>query len=236
MRIRHSNQTSGAVVGGVLVVFGTVLLLDRLHFIEIRDFFRFWPALLIAFGVLRMIQGPDGGARVFGGLVSMAGVVLLANRLGFTNIRLFDLWPMVIVGVGVVLLWNALEGRASGTPAPPPGNSENWLQFSTVFGGIEVRSNSQAFEGGNLTAIFGGCEVDLSRTIMATDSAVLNMSAIFGGISIRVPETWTVVFQGTPVFGGYEDKTRHPVSVPGEPVKTLYVRGTAAFGGIEVKN
>ena len=36
------------------------------------------------------------------------------------------------------------------------------------------------------------------------------------------------------VFGGYEDKTSHPRGP--EPAKRLIVRGSAVFGGVEVKN
>lgn len=245
MSPRHSRQASGAVVGGVLVILGTLLLLDRLNFIEIRNFFHYWPAILVFFGLVRLIQGPDAGARIFGGLLTGVGGVLLLNRMGITNIRLFDLWPVIIIAVGVALLYNAIYGRQAaalgvggcgGFGRGQSGSSDAWVEFTTIFGGIEVRSTSQQFEGGNLTAIFGGCDVDLRRAVMAADSAVLNVTAIFGGISLRVPEAWTVVFQGTPVFGGYEDQTIHPPETVDAPQRTLYLRGTAAFGGIEVKN
>ncbi len=244
MRTSYNRQASGAIVGGVLVILGTVLLLDRLGFIQFRDFFRYWPAILVFIGLQKLIQGPDNGARVFGALVGGAGTVLLLNRLGITNIRLFDLWPVSIIAVGVLLLYNTLNGggtwrgfgHVSDSPGAPPSSGDSWIEFTTIFGGIQVRNNSPRFEGGNLTAIFGGCEVDLSRAVMAGDSAVLNLTATFGGIALRVPDGWTVVFQGTPIFGGYEDKTVRVPPVPGVPEKTLYLRGTAAFGGIEVKN
>jgi predicted membrane protein len=242
MRIQQSRPAPGAVVGGVLVVLGTVLLLDRLQFIQIRDWFRYWPVLLILIGVVKVIDGPDGGARAFGGLLSGAGTVLLLNRLGLTNIRLFDLWPVTIIAVGVALLYNALSGGARwggfGHANMPsnPNSGDSWIEFTTIFGGVEVRNNSTSFEGGNLTAIFGGIEVDLRRAAMAGDSAAITLTATFGGISLRVPENWVVVFQGQPIFGGYEDKTAHMQPVPGLTLKTLYLRGTAAFGGIEVKN
>jgi hypothetical protein len=38
------------------------------------------------------------------------------------------------------------------------------------------------------------------------------------------------------VAGGYSDKTQHVQSDPSTPTKTLYVRGVAVFGGVEVKN
>lgn len=246
MSPRQSRQTSGAVVGGVLVILGTLLLLDRLNFISFHDILRYWPAILVFFGLQRLIQGPDMGARIFGGVLTCVGGVLLLNRMGITSIRLWDLWPLAIIAVGIALLYNAVYAR----PGPPPAggtgacgfghgkrsSTDSWIDYTALFGGIEVRSNSTQFEGGNLTAIFGGCDVDLRRAVMATDSAVLNVSAIFGGIALRVPEGWTVVFQGAPVFGGYEDSTIHPPDALNTPQKTLYLRGTAAFGGIEVKN
>lgn len=242
MRNHPSRPPGGAVAGGVLVVLGTVLLLDRLQFLRIGDWFQYWPVLLILFGIQKLMYSPDGGGRVFGGLAGAAGIVLLLNRLGITNIHLIDLWPVAIIGVGVALLYNTLAGggrwagpAASGGTAKA-NSGDSWIEFTTIFGGIEVRNNSTRFEGGNLTAIFGGIDVDLRGAVMAAESAAMALTATFGGISLRVPEEWVVVFQGQPIFGGYEDKTARIPPVPGVAPKTLYLRGIAAFGGIEVKN
>ena len=70
------------------------------------------------------------------------------------------------------------------------------------------------------------------------DEAVLEVSCIFGGVELRVPETWYVHSRSLPVFGGFEDKTRQPKVDPpaGTKRKTLIVTGVVVFGGVEIGN
>jgi len=78
--------------------------------------------------------------------------------------------------------------------------------------------------------------VDLSRADMEGNEAYIEANAVFGGGEIRVPTSWKVVVQGMGVFGGYDDKSQYVQADPAAPSKTLYVRGVAVFGGVEVKN
>jgi hypothetical protein len=57
---------------------------------------------------------------------------------------------------------------------------------------------------------------------------------VFGGVEVKVPQDWLVINRITPIFGGVEDKTSHPVG--GLASKKLVLRGCAVFGGVEIKN
>jgi hypothetical protein len=61
---------------------------------------------------------------------------------------------------------------------------------------------------------------------------VLNVFALCGGINIKIPPDWSVVLQGTPILGGFEEKT----IVPPNKDKRLYVTGYAIMGGLEIRN
>ncbi len=88
-----------------------------------------------------------------------------------------------------------------------------------------------------LQSLFGGIEIDLRDADLAETEAVLYANAIFGGIEIRVPETWYVAARGQGIFGGYTDSTRYTgPGDPDKPKKTLIVMGTAIFGGVEIRN
>jgi hypothetical protein len=78
----------------------------------------------------------------------------------------------------------------------------------------------------------GGCEIDLRNAGIDGD-ATIDVFAMWGGIEIRVPETWTVVGRVTPLLGGFEDSTR---ALPGAGNQRLIVRGLVIMGGIEIKN
>ena len=107
-------------------------------------------------------------------------------------------------------------------------------QFA-IFGGGK-RKITGDFKGGDVLAIFGGYEVDLRSATMSADEAVINANAMFGGIEIRVPDTWSVQLQVTGIFGGHEDKTHQPDSRLVPNPKRLIVRGATMFGGLGVKN
>ncbi len=118
------------------------------------------------------------------------------------------------------------SSRATGTPS-------SVINEAAVFGGGDRRYSGE-FEGGRISAVFGGYRIDLSESQMKGDAAYLHVSVVFGGVNLRIPPEWDLVLRGVPVFGGYSDQTRHPQKGPG--TKTLYILGGAVFGGVEVKN
>ena len=108
---------------------------------------------------------------------------------------------------------------------------------SDLFGGVQKRVNVKEFRGGQLQSLFGGIEIDLRDADLAENQAVLHANALFGGIELRVPETWYVAARGQGIFGGYTDSTRYTgPGDPGKATKTLIVMGTAIFGGVEIRN
>ena len=122
------------------------------------------------------------------------------------------------------------SGPGSGS-GPAPGT----LNESAIFSGGKRKIVTPDFRGGELSAIFGGFDVDLRNAGIAGDSAVLVVNAIFGGFDIKVPESWDVVLGRDRDFRRLRRRTVHPdPTLPG--VKRLFLRGSAVFGGIDIKN
>jgi hypothetical protein len=59
------------------------------------------------------------------------------------------------------------------------------------------------------------------------------VTAILGGIDIRVPNDWEVVVDSNAFLGGVEDK--HRLSPAPDKRPTLYIKATAILGGIDIK-
>jgi predicted membrane protein len=224
---------AGLVWGALIVAAGVALLLDHLGFIALGSLFRFWPMILVFFGVGNLFTR---SSRAWGVVLILVGAVFQLNSLGITRIRLTDLWPLAIIAIGLVLMWSALK--------PPilvktgAGDGPDMFNATAIFGGIERRIKSQAFRGGRATCIFGGAELDLRDAIIDSDEATIEVNCIFGGAEIRVPDTWNVHSMSMPVLGGYSDKT-HISAAPdptGAKRKTLNVTGTIIFGGVEILN
>lgn len=245
------NSCSHSLLGPlVLIALGVVFLLTEFHVVsDVRAWQFFWPFLFIAFGV-RVLA--DRRRPVFGIVLIGIGAVLAGNPLGYWDIDVGRLWPLILIVVGLSMLFNRSRhvgwGAASSTVQPgpiaggpvvgtaggPAGGPGTRVDGTAVLGGFQRRITDQNFVGGKLTAMFGGFQLDLQRADIAGDVAMLSVDAIFGGGEIRVPFHWIIDMQGQGIFGAFSDETRQ--EIPAADAKRLVLRGTAAFGGVVVKN
>ena len=234
---RPESSRVGLVWGALIVAAGVALLLDRMGIIYIGSFFRFWPMILIFFGIGHLFTHSN---RVWGAILLVVGLVLQLNSLGITHLRFADLWPIAIIAVGLLLMWGAMKPPIVLKGGGGAADTADVLEAVAIFGGTERRISSQTFKGGRATSIFGGVELDFRDANIEGDEATLDVNCIFGGVEIRVPDAWIVDSRSIPVLGGYSDKTRLSASAPqeqtSEKIKTLIVTGTVIFGGVEIGN
>jgi len=227
MNTRKPNKRSVSWTGILLIVIGALLLLETLDIFEIGIYLRdWWPALLILFGIIKLRESNKAGAIFF----IVVGAVLLSltlNLLSWESMRFF--WPLVIIAIGVFIIWN----RNSTNRDKERVDSSDTIQARALFGGFERRVSSRAFQGGIIEALFGGVEIDLSKSELSPEGAHLDISAIFGGVEIRIPEDWKVNLNGIPIFGGIDAKTQIPTGTEGEAV--MECKCLVIFGGIEIK-
>ena len=109
------------------------------------------------------------------------------------------------------------------------------MNILAVFNGAEHTVESEAFTGGELTAIFGGVEVDMREATPAEQPIVINAFALFGGVEMKVPAEWRVRRDVIGIFGGTDDSRKQkPDSSDGQT--DLVVTGFALFGGIDIAN
>ena len=238
-RTRAVRRSNGLVPGVILVVIGTLFLLDHMGILRVDSVWKFWPLAIVAVGCLKLAQP---GERALGIGFIVVGALVQAHQLGF--IAAFSwgtAWPFILIFAGVSLIWSRFEARKS--PGLQGSISSGTTGGDTVneyalFGGVERRVTVNNFRGGNVTAIFGGIELDFRGADIDGGEAVIYVEAVCGGIEITVPERWNVAFQVQSVFGGYSDETRAslPDVVGAAPRKTLLLHGRAVFGGISVKN
>jgi hypothetical protein len=220
----------------VLIGLGAVFFLNNLHIIYLRDVLRYWPVALIVFGLFRLVDSRDAGGRTTGSLLAAAGIVFLSANLGLWGLRWRDLWPLALIGLGLLLLVNRLTGPKVRLSGERGRRAASVLNESAVFGGGKRQVVSPDFQGGKLDAVFGGFEVDLRQADIAGDSAELEINAVCGGAEVKVPLSWDVVVKGSGVFGAFVDSTEHPNPAQYPHPKQLFVRGSAVFGGVEIKN
>ncbi len=215
-------------LGLALVLAGGAFLLDNLHFLEIRRILPFWPVLLMALGAARLLTAAPGDRQeqVFGGVLLGIGAFLLLRRLGWLHMEWRDLWPLVLIGVGVLVMT-----RPSGSFGSAQRQSTaRQLDVKAVLSGQQVRVQSQDFVGGQVQVVLGGVELDLSQA--GFERAVLEVSLVMSGLELRLPPDCRLRVTASSVLGQVEDKTRPPATA----VRELELRGSVVLGGITVRN
>jgi predicted membrane protein len=230
---------------GLLMIGGGLLfLLRNLGIVYFDNIGAFWPVILIVIGGAKLVS-PRGMHDVSSGMiVGGIGILFLLRNLGIIYGNFWGfVWPVALIGIGATMLMKHLNGpdwwtggRSTTNPAPDPSvprSGENSLFAETVFGGIERNIVSQAFEGGKVSVVFGGADIDLRGAAMQRPEIVFHADAVFGGIDLKVPDTWQVDVRGTGVFGSYENQTHAPASAN---APKLIVKGGAVFGGVTVRN
>ena len=259
----RTRGSGGVIAGGILILLGVLFMLDNFGLVHAGDVFAYWPLILIGLGISRVVRRQTADQRVGGLILIGLGVVFLLRTLHLAWFRFRDLWPALLVGVGFLLVWQAMRRRSFGgtgsaeVSASDAGEralagaraglaaSRHWRgepveggavlnEFAFMGGGDRV-IRVQDFRGGEVTAIMGGFHIDLREAGIAGDSATLEIFTFWGGVDLRVPEDWSVVMQGVPILGVFTNSARSfPAGQP--PTKTLVIRGTAIMGGVEAKN
>lgn len=251
MSARQPSWISARLVMGIgIAVLGGAILLDNLELADARLFLRFfWPAFWITLGAALVANHWGSRTALWGGGAIAAGLWLLADRLELVDFGFFELaLPAALLALGGTLVWRALEGRPSlgavaastqeGAPAgtstgePEPGESDVVKAFA-LMSGYEKKWTGRALRAGDLSAVMGGVEIDLRGARTVPGGAVVEVFAFWGGVVIKVPESWRVDSEINVLLGGYEDKTR---PAAGPPQGRLVLRGLAVMGGVEVSN
>jgi predicted membrane protein len=121
----------------------------------------------------------------------------------------------------------------TGTSNSQNYTSEDFIDATSIFGGVHKKMVSKNFKGGDIVTIMGGTEIDLSQADF-TGVARLDVTQVMGGTKIIVPAHWEVRTEVSAIFAGFEDKRQQPAVQ--NPDQVLIIDGTSIFGGIELKN
>ena len=235
---RHSGMWTGVFI----IAIGIVALL-RSTVVGFPDWVFSWQMLLLAFGLfIGLRHNFRGGAWLV--LMLVGGIFLLRDI--YPQFRFGQIWPVVLIVVGLFIILRPRRGWKLNPGKKTEGASdsvftedidyskEDFVDSTSIFGGAKKIVISKNFKGGDLVNIFGGTELDLSQADF-NGVAVIELTTIFGGTKLLVPSNWAVKSEAVTIFGGIEDKRRIPAATENVE-KTLLIRGTVIFGGIDIKS
>ncbi len=231
------NAPSQLVLGALVIALGVLFLLDSLNIFSFRLALSFWPTVLILLGVVKLLDTRSPNGTLIGWGLILFGALLTLNRFGiFTYFSWRQFWPLLLIGIGLSVVYKAMQSRKAvdtGYTKDDVGSEDNEsvIEVISLLGSFERRVTTPTFRGGEITAIMGGCVLDLRDSSIDGESTV-SVFAAMGGITLKVPPDWTVILRGSAIMGGFEEKTARPPNNE----KRLIVRGNAIMGAVEVRN
>jgi predicted membrane protein len=139
----------------------------------------------------------------------------------------WNLWPLVLVFIGVRVLLNKPGSFSKSQDI----SNNNFVSDNVVMGEMKRRFTSKEFQGGKISAFMGTVELDL-RDVKIADKATLDVSAFMGTIDITAPTDVRITNNVTAFIGSFEDHTRDN-NANGTP--ELIITGSAFMGTVSVR-
>ena len=157
----------------------------------------------------------------------------MADRTGSGRATWFVI-AIVLLGVLIVTNLAGPQGLASSGGDHP--------RLAAVMGSAQRASDARVFTGAEMTAMMGSCVLDLRHAQMSPGAeAVVDIFAMMGSVTIRVPDGWTIDTHAVPVMGTIRDsRWLAPKADAGTPAgiesPRLVLRGLVMMGSIFVKS
>lgn len=190
--------TPNLVIGFTIMSVGVVLLLDTLGIRDAGSMLRYWPALIVLFGMSIVAQAFRPGDPA-------------APRRGNSGVPCFFLFLLGVAMFSTFGFPFGKEMRAAG----------NRASATSVMGNSETRVTSDT-RSGRVAAVMGKSSLDLRQVnLKPGDQITVDVFVTMGRATIRIPDTWVVDATALPVMGSIEESrfspSLEPATVPPGP-------------------
>ena len=250
----YRDREGGRVIGGLILVgVGATLLLRNMGFYMPYWLFS-WPMILILIGIYSGFKH-NFKNNAWYILIAIGGFFLVSRYIPTLNLEPY-FWPLLIIVVGVIFIlrpnrrdflnfkngpasekWKSADTEQVYQPLNSGTvDSNDFLIVKSVFSGVNRTVVSKNFQGGRISNVFGGSEIDLSQAEI-NGTVMLRFEVVFGGAKIVVPPHWVVRNEIEGIFHAVDDKRRfNPNAAVTDSAKVLLLKGSAVFGGIEIRS
>ncbi len=230
--------------GAIILILGVVWLLRKMD-VFMPDWIISWQMLLIVIGIGSGLS--NGFTRPASWILIGLGVIFLINDIYFIPFHIREyFWPILLIIIGLVVILKPRRLRKrykkqfGGEDEPgmegdgPGGTFSRYdkLDLVSVFSGLKRNIISKNFQGGETVTVFGGTEINLLQADFEK-TIDLEVTVIFGGLKLIVPQNWEVRSEVTSILAGVEDKRYSAVEVLPED-KRVILTGTVIFGGVDI--
>ena len=245
------------VIGLIIMLVGAFLLFDNMGFFlpVVRRVIISWPALVVAIGIILLVDRPSDH-KIAGAVLVLGGSLFLIPKI-FPAISINGfIIPVIVIAIGVGFIIKAtcskndfkvFETWCNENPNWKNGFKDfeknvttdhgGFVRKEYVFSGSKEKWTQGKLKNVEIEAVFSGVEIDFTQTELADDikvAAHIKVKSVFSGVILYVPEDWNIMVQKNGVFGGFTDARPHRVlQVVSDKMVVLEVE--AVFGGGEIR-
>ena len=224
------NKISNIIWGILFIVVGVIVALNSFNVVKINVFFDgWWTLFIIVPCFIDLFKNEDKTGNIIGIII---GVFLLLACRDILNFEI--IWkmiiPVILVIIGVSLIFKDTLKKEVKEKINSLNKKGKGKEYCATFSGQNLNFANEDFKGCDLTSGFGGIKGDL-RNANLNKECVINISAIFGGITLLVPSNVNVKVVSTSIFGGVDGKNKYKK----DNEITIYVNATCLFGGVDIR-
>ncbi len=218
-----SSKTVNIIFGLLFLSLGIILLGNNIKLWDINSFFNGWWSLYIIIpSIINLIRG--------GSLLSSLTTIIIGVLLLFCSLNIIN-WSFIYkIVIPIVILYifiSLIVSYKKKIDIPKASGNDNTLN-AVLSGRDEVISSK--FNGTRCISIFGGIDLDISKTKINKDT-IIKCVSIFGQTNIKTPTNVSIKTSGIKIFGGVTNKTLGR----GDKKPTLYIKYVCIFGGVNIR-
>lgn len=173
--LNRQNNGSNVIGGLILIGIGVTLVMRKMDF-PFPNWLFTWPMILILVGFYSGVKHKFRNNSWI--ILSGIGVFFLLDKFipGLTLAPFF--WPIIIIAAGILFIlrpsgmkennWGFNSGKSQTGNWQAYGSStstdnNDFLNIQSVFSGVQRSVLSKNFQGGKVSCVFGGAEIDLTQ-------------------------------------------------------------------------
>lgn len=251
------NRSGKVWAGLFIIVIGSLLLLKNFG-LELPFWMFKWSTLLIGIG---LFVGLRHNFRNSGWFVMVLIGAYFTLKDIFRDYNMSNVvFPIMLLVFGLYLIlkpknngyhkawkkrerfqrnynygaYDAPQG-ASGGQSNTDYSSIDYVESTNIFGGGQQIIYTKNLKGGELTAVFGGGDLNFTQADFEGE-IIFDVTVVFGGLKIILPPHWRIKSEVTAIFGGIDDKRGISPIEQTTTEKLVIIRGVVLFGGLEIKS
>lgn len=254
----EKEHRKGKIFGGIVIVIAGSLFLAKELGVVFPIWFFTWKTLLISFGLLMALK-KGFKSPVWLIPIIVGGAFLVSDIYPELALKPI-LWPILIIIIGLFIIfkpnnrklkkrqWEMWQKRymkryhhscynyyETDLENHTGVSNEDILDITAFMGGVKKNILSKNFKYGDITCVLAGSKFNFSQADFS-EKATIEITVVFGSTQLIVPSGWDIKSEVTCVFGSVEDKRLIQPAPISDIQKTLLLKGTVFFGGIEIKN